>query len=150
MFIPNIYICCLQVAAYDFVLPVTINAVGAPTPSQTPVPPTPAPSNKNTIHNIINPKPIPVTIATPKKRVIATALRQPIQISNSNVQFTLHSDYYEAAADGSINHSQLKVSLSQTRHLELLPHASALCGKKTGWINSRSGNNDSTLSDDSI
>lgn len=103
-------VCVTQVAAYDFMLPVSINAVGAPTPTQTPVPPTPAPSNKNTIHNIINPKPIPVTIATPSKRVITTALRQPLKISDTNIQYKLTADYFECAVDGGANPSQLKVS----------------------------------------
>ena len=99
-------------AAYDFILPVAINTVTAPTPTQTPVPPTPAPSNKNTIHNIINPKPVPVTIATPRKRVICTALRQPLQISRDHLNFVLTSDYYEVAADSGANTTQMQVGVS--------------------------------------
>lgn len=99
-------------AAYDFILPVSINTVTAPSPTQTPVPPTPAPSNKNTIHNVINPKPIPVTVATPRKRVICTALRQPLQISTTDLNFVLTSDYYEMAADSGANSTRIKVCMS--------------------------------------
>ncbi|CAH1800026.1 unnamed protein product [Owenia fusiformis] len=78
-----------EVASYDFVIPVTINQIGAPSPAGTPFPPTPAPSNKNTIAHIINPRPIQFTVATPRRRVVATALRQPLQMSHLNLDFSL-------------------------------------------------------------
>ena len=65
-----------EVASYDFVIPVSINQTEAPTPEGTPFPPTPAPSSKS-IQHIIAPRPVVVAVSTPKRRIIATALRQP-------------------------------------------------------------------------
>lgn len=84
---------CWQVAAYDFVMPVIINQIGAPSPAPTPFPPTPAPSNKNSLQHIINPRPQPPQVATPRKHVIATALRQPLQLSTNKIEFSLPSTF---------------------------------------------------------
>ncbi|XP_013416633.1 cilia- and flagella-associated protein 47 isoform X1 [Lingula anatina] len=86
-----------EVASYDFIIPVVVNATGAPSPAPTPFPPTPAPSAKNTIEHIINPKPIHVTIATPRRKVVATALRQPFQISHSKLEFTFPNGFTDQA-----------------------------------------------------
>ncbi|KAK7478911.1 hypothetical protein BaRGS_00029892 [Batillaria attramentaria] len=82
-----------EVAAYDFAVPVVINHLGAPSPAPTPFPPTPAPSNKS-IQHIINPRPQPVSVATPRKHVIATALRQPLQISHPRIEFCLPVSFH--------------------------------------------------------
>ncbi|PVD28193.1 hypothetical protein C0Q70_10779 [Pomacea canaliculata] len=47
----------LQVAAYDFLMPVIINHMSAPTPSATPSPPTTMPSVKKTFHQPISSQP---------------------------------------------------------------------------------------------
>ncbi|XP_021363645.1 cilia- and flagella-associated protein 47-like isoform X2 [Mizuhopecten yessoensis] len=87
-----------EVAAYDFIMPVIINQIGAPSPAPTPFPPTPAPSNKNSIQHIINPRPQPLSIATPRKHVIATALRQPLQLSSNKIEFALPSTFEDPTA----------------------------------------------------
>ncbi|KAL4233464.1 hypothetical protein ACF0H5_008145 [Mactra antiquata] len=84
-----------EVAAYDFELPTLINHTGAPTPAPTPFPPTPAPSNKNSLQHIINPKPQPFTVVTPRKHVIATALRQPLQLSTNKIEMCAPVAFYD-------------------------------------------------------
>ncbi|XP_035825915.1 cilia- and flagella-associated protein 47 [Aplysia californica] len=88
-----------QVAAYDFVMPVVVNHLGAPSPAPTPFPPTPAPSNKNSIQHIVNPRPMPVTVATPRKQVIATALRQPLQLGTNRLEFLLPSNFHDISTN---------------------------------------------------
>ena len=82
-------------AAYDFELPTIINHTGAPSPAPTPFPPTPAPSNKNSLQHIINPKPQPYTVLTPRKHVIATALRQPLQLSTNKIEMFAPASFYD-------------------------------------------------------
>lgn len=84
-----------EVAAYDFELPTVINHIGAPTPAPTPFPPTPAPSNKNSLQHIINPKPQPYTVITPRKHVVATALRQPLQLSTNKIEIFAPASFYD-------------------------------------------------------
>lgn len=79
-------------------MPVIINQIGAPSPAPTPFPPTPAPSNKNSLQHIINPRPQPPQVATPRKHVIATALRQPLQLSNNKIEFSLPSTFEDPTA----------------------------------------------------
>ncbi|XP_071954714.1 cilia- and flagella-associated protein 47-like isoform X2 [Antedon mediterranea] len=81
-----------EVASYDFNIIVTINQTDPPSPNPTPFPPTPAPSSKS-IQHIITPRPMVVTIATPKRKIIATALRQPLQLSNYHIDFSLPSGF---------------------------------------------------------
>ncbi|PIK59126.1 hypothetical protein BSL78_03931 [Apostichopus japonicus] len=88
-----------EVASYDFIVPVNINQTEAPTPDPTPLPPTPAPSYKS-IHHIIAPRPINVTVATPKRRIVATALRQPLEMSHHNLDFTLPSGFLRLETTG--------------------------------------------------
>ena len=76
-------------AAYDFIMPVTINQTTAPTPSATPYPPTPAASQKNSLQHIINPRPVIVTVATPRRKIMATALRMPLQLSHRELSFQI-------------------------------------------------------------
>lgn len=89
--------CLFQVAAYDFTLPVIINHIGAPSPAPTPFPPTPAPSNKNSLQHIINPKPQPFSVVTPRKHVIATALRQPLQLSTNKIEMFAPASFYDVS-----------------------------------------------------
>lgn len=88
-----------EVASYDFIVPVNINQTEAPTPDPTPLPPTPAPSSKS-IHHIIAPRPVNVTVATPKRRIVATALRQPLEMSHHNLDFTLPSGFLRLESTG--------------------------------------------------
>ncbi|XP_064627283.1 cilia- and flagella-associated protein 47-like isoform X2 [Lineus longissimus] len=98
--------CPTEVASYDFNLPVVINQTVAPSPSPTPFPPTPAPSNKNSIAHIINPRPVHVSISTPRRKVIATALREPLQLSHQRIEFSLPVNYLEIAATSGIGTSK--------------------------------------------
>lgn len=86
-----------EVAAYDFELPTIINHTGAPTPAPTPFPPTPAPSNKNSLQHIINPKPQPYSVVTPRKHVVATALRQPLQLSTNKIEMFAPASFYDSS-----------------------------------------------------
>ncbi|XP_078495986.1 cilia- and flagella-associated protein 47 isoform X1 [Ciona intestinalis] len=74
-----------SVASYDFNLPVVINKTGAPSPTPSTFPPTPVPSE----HHIITPRPIETAIPTPRRRVVATALRPILQLSCSRLDFSL-------------------------------------------------------------
>ncbi|KAL8606797.1 hypothetical protein ACOMHN_049626 [Nucella lapillus] len=88
-----------EVAAYDFIMPVTINHLGAPSPAPTPFPPTPTPSNKNGLQHIVNPRPQPFSIATPRKHIIGTALRQPLQLSHNRIHFSLPVNFHQMSAN---------------------------------------------------
>lgn len=114
----SVFILYFQVASYDFIIPVTINQTGAPSPSATPFPPTPAPSQKNSIQHIINPRPVQVTIATPRRKVIATALRQPLQLSHNKVDFVVSPGFHELSTSSGIGHT--KVHTSGNYHSYLL------------------------------
>ncbi|XP_078698604.1 cilia- and flagella-associated protein 47-like isoform X8 [Branchiostoma floridae x Branchiostoma belcheri] len=80
-----------EVASYDFLMPVHINAMDAPSPTPSSFPPTPAPS----VQHIIPPRIIEVSIATPRRRIMATALRQPLQVSNLHLEFYLPPGFME-------------------------------------------------------
>ncbi|XP_074645875.1 cilia and flagella-associated protein 47-like isoform X2 [Tubulanus polymorphus] len=106
-----------EVASYDFVMPVTINETPAPSPSPTPFPPTPAPSNKNSIQHIINPRPIYFSIPTPRRKIIATALRQPLELSHNKLEFTLPANFLDmnAACESYQNKCTVLVNNSDKR-----------------------------------
>ena len=108
-----------EVASYDFLIPVAVNKTGAPTPLPTPLPPTPAPSQKNSLQHIINPRPVHVEIATPRRKVIATALRQPLQLSHQNLEFSLSPHTHAITSNSGIGHSKVGV-LSMVYHICLL------------------------------
>ncbi|XP_041127618.1 cilia- and flagella-associated protein 47-like isoform X2 [Polyodon spathula] len=76
-----------EVAAYDFSLPVRINNTRAPSPPPSSIPKTPSVSEKH----IVTPRPQIVTVDTPSRRVQATALRPPLEISKSKLEF-IHSE----------------------------------------------------------
>jgi hypothetical protein len=104
-----IYRCCLrrpcfihknmlffQVASYNFILPVTINDTLAPNPAPSSIPSSPAPSNANwTIPELDTPPPTLPSIATPCRRVLATALRPPLQLSHSHLKYSLPAGYFD-------------------------------------------------------
>uniref|UniRef100_A0A4W5MII6 MSP domain-containing protein n=1 Tax=Hucho hucho TaxID=62062 RepID=A0A4W5MII6_9TELE len=89
--------CCLvftpkQVAAYDFNLPVTVNGVGMPpsSSSSSPAPPSLVPkSSSSRDQHIVTPRPLPIAMETLSRRVQATALRAPLEMSPSSLQFDL-------------------------------------------------------------
>ncbi|KAJ8350368.1 hypothetical protein SKAU_G00254980 [Synaphobranchus kaupii] len=75
-----------QVAAYDFNLPVTLNDIGVPSPPPSSVPKTPCFRDRH----IVTPRPQAVTVVTPSRRVQATALRPPLEMSQSSVHFEIN------------------------------------------------------------
>ena len=95
-----------QVASYDFVIPVTVNQANAPSPLPTPAPSTPAMS-KNSLPHIVVPRPVMVTIATPRKKILATALRQPLQISHQHLDFSLSPGAHQMAVASGIGQSKV-------------------------------------------
>ena len=97
-----------QVASYDFVIPVSINHTMAPTPAPSTFPPTPAPSHMNwTISELMTPAPSLVDVATPSRRVVATALRPPLQMSHSVLEFRLPSGYFELGIESGAGRAQV-------------------------------------------
>ena len=102
-----------EVASYDFIMPVSINQTDAPTPDSTPAPPTPAPSSKS-IQHIIAPRPVVVTVATPRRRIIATGLRQPLQLSHYKLEFSLPSGFLELGVNGTAEQIEGETHLSLT------------------------------------
>ena len=117
-----------EVASYDFFLPVTINQTSAPTPHSTPFPPTspnpkksiddkqagkqnrlsvPASAGDSGVKHIICPRPQQVDIVTPRRRVFATALRQPLTVSHHSLRFTITPAVHELAAASGIGQSKV-------------------------------------------
>ncbi|XP_029603297.1 cilia- and flagella-associated protein 47 [Salmo trutta] len=89
--------CCLvfspkQVAAYDFNLPVMVNGVGMPPSSSlsSHAPPSSVPkSSSSRDQHIVTPRPLPIAMEKLSRRVQATALRAPLEMSPSSLQFDL-------------------------------------------------------------
>ncbi|XP_059154686.1 cilia- and flagella-associated protein 47-like isoform X2 [Physella acuta] len=95
----------VQVAAYDFVLPMVINRLSGTNPSPAPFT-TPAPSSRaqsggcaSSSMHIINPKPVTPTSDIPRKHVIATALRQPLQLSAKKIEFLLPLNFHDISTN---------------------------------------------------
>ncbi|RDD38935.1 Cilia- and flagella-associated protein 47 [Trichoplax sp. H2] len=80
-----------EVASYDFYLPVTINEINPPSPPQSPLPPTPT-TSKYSYPRIDTPTTL-TQLATPKRHVLATALRPLLQLSHTHVEFLLSAEY---------------------------------------------------------
>lgn len=78
-----------QVASYDFIMSVTVNSSKVPTPCPTPLPPHPQQCKTNTLQHIIQPRTIRVDIVTPRRKITATALRGPLQVSSTCLRFTV-------------------------------------------------------------
>ncbi|XP_055888207.1 cilia and flagella-associated protein 47-like isoform X1 [Biomphalaria glabrata] len=82
-----------QVAAYDFVLPLTINQLNS-RPGSTPCSSSSyrkssKPGSVSSTVHIIQPKPVQPCVDIPCRHVIATALRQPLKLSATWVEFLL-------------------------------------------------------------
>jgi len=71
-----------------------VNAMSVPSPAPTPLPPTPAPCRTQ---HIVNPRPQPCNVETPRRKVVATALRELLQLSSSDVKFSVSSAVVELA-----------------------------------------------------
>ncbi|XP_043927775.1 cilia- and flagella-associated protein 47 [Protopterus annectens] len=80
-----------EVAAYDFNIPVNVNNAGAPSPPPSSIPKTPSGSEKH----IVAPRPQTVFVVTPSRRVQATGLRPPLLLSDSKMEFELHSGFID-------------------------------------------------------
>ncbi|CAL1538368.1 unnamed protein product [Lymnaea stagnalis] len=87
-----------QVASYDFVLPLAVNYLKVRGPS----PPVSTHSAKNSARvsviqnssmHIISPKPVSPTVDVSSKHVIATAMRQPLQLSSKKLEFILPANF---------------------------------------------------------
>lgn len=105
-----------QVASYDFIIPVSINHTVAPTPAPSTFPPTPAPSHMNwTISELITPVPSLAGVATPSRRIVATALRPPLQISHSVLEFHLPSGYFELGIESGAGRAQVSCGLDNIK-----------------------------------
>ena len=102
--------CCdLQVASYDFILPVAINDTEAPTPASTPYPSTPGSRKSTALSHANLSRVIPHEVVTPRRRVVATALRQPLKLSTTVIQF---EPTFEEAEDEEIPFSNLTIENS--------------------------------------
>ncbi|XP_076799523.1 cilia- and flagella-associated protein 47-like isoform X2 [Clavelina lepadiformis] len=97
-----------SVASYDFNLPVVINKTGAPSPTPSTFPPTPVPSEKH----IVTPRPVIITIPTPRRRVVATALRPTLQLSTSRLNFSLPVSFMEMSVPDNAGGDQQFLILS--------------------------------------
>ncbi|EDO32806.1 predicted protein, partial [Nematostella vectensis] len=96
-----------EVAAYDFIIPVSINNIMAPSPPPSTFPPTPTPSRSNwTIPELDTPAPSIMGIATPSRRVLATALRPPLQVSHTRLEFSLPSGYFDLGIESGAGRAQ--------------------------------------------
>ncbi|XP_014674744.1 PREDICTED: cilia- and flagella-associated protein 47-like [Priapulus caudatus] len=74
-----------EVASYDFLLPVMLNDSIAPSPTPTPFPPSPAPIAKRQTEAAQRPTAPP----TPCRRIIATALRCPLVVSEKEIELVV-------------------------------------------------------------
>ena len=98
----------LKVASYNFILPVTINDTLAPNPAPSSIPSSPAPSNTNwTIPELDTPPPIHPSVATPCRRVVATALRPPLQLSHSHLKYRLPAGYFDLSVQSDAGRIQV-------------------------------------------
>ena len=86
----------------------TINNTTAPSPPPSTYPPTPSPSRTNwTISELATPVPSVMGVATPSRRVLATALRPPLQLSHSSLEFSLPSGYYDLGIQSGAGRAQV-------------------------------------------
>jgi len=83
-----------EVASYDFMMNVTVNETLAPTPAPTPLPPGPHPCQSR---HIISPRPQTCDIVTPRRKIVATAMRRPLQLSCVKVEFSISMGMMELA-----------------------------------------------------
>jgi len=101
----------MQVAAYDFILTATVNETAVPSPAPTPIPSPPVPCRTK---HIVNPRPKECNIETPRRKIVATALRELLQLSSSDVKFSVSSAVVNLATG--IGQSQVSLDhISNTR-----------------------------------
>ena len=93
----------------------TINDTLAPSPTPSSIPPSPAPSNTNwTLPELDTPPPILPSIPTPSRRVLATALRPPLQISHSHLKFTLPAGYFDLGVQSDAGRVQVNMTVKSS------------------------------------
>eukprot|EP00118_Oscarella_pearsei_P005218 m.23689 g.23689 ORF g.23689 m.23689 type:complete len:3175 (+) comp28516_c0_seq2:43-9567(+) len=101
-----------QVAAYDFVIPVVVNNVEPPAPPCSPWPPSPTHSRqgftdiekaKRSDGNVRK-KGCGDVEATPKRRVLATALKSALDVSGTRLEFDLKAGFLELSLGGPLFH----------------------------------------------
>ena len=62
-----------------------------------------------TISDLMTPVPSVVGVATPSRRVVATALRPPLQLSHSVLEFRLPSGYFELGIESGAGRAQVNL-----------------------------------------
>ena len=62
-----------------------------------------------TISELMTPVPSVVGVATPSRRVMATALRPPLQLSHSVLEFRLPSGYFELGIESGAGRAQVNL-----------------------------------------
>ena len=60
----------------------------------------------------MTPVPSVVGVATPSRRVVATALRPPLQLSHSVLEFRLPSGYFELGIESGAGRAQVNLEVS--------------------------------------
>ncbi|XP_057307230.1 cilia and flagella-associated protein 47-like isoform X2 [Hydractinia symbiolongicarpus] len=87
-----------EVASYDFILPVSVNHIVAPSPPPSPYPASIAATRSGKILSAStrnNDSLYAFEFPTPCRRVRATGLRSPLQLSRKSIEFNLPSGYYD-------------------------------------------------------
>ena len=86
-----------EIASYDFVIPATVNESSCRLPIPTPLPRTPIAAKRRpssvVVEHILTPKPQPVLLSTPCRRVTATSIRQTLKLSSTSLDFNLPVGY---------------------------------------------------------
>ncbi|CAG5120336.1 unnamed protein product, partial [Candidula unifasciata] len=85
-----------QVAAYDFILLVTVNNLEDHGMAEPQV--KSSISSHSTVQHVVSPKSTSPTAVISRKHVIATAMRQPLQLQTNRLEFILPSDFKEKSA----------------------------------------------------
>ena len=62
-----------------------------------------------TISDLMTPVPSVVGVATPSRRVVGTALRPPLQLSHSVLEFRLPSGYFELGIESGAGRAQVNL-----------------------------------------
>ncbi|KAI0223616.1 Cilia- and flagella-associated protein 47 [Lamellibrachia satsuma] len=105
-----------EVAAYEFLMPVTINNIGVPPPPNTPFPASPHPAKESLTYALQHPpRPTPSAVHTPSKKVVATALRMPLLLSDQTINFYLSPVMHEMASNTSVGHSKGTLMVNNTK-----------------------------------
>ena len=96
----------LQVAAYDFSLPVLVNGLHPPSPPPSPWPPS-LTHSKVTVSSLHHPHTsTPSLETTPTRRVLATGLRAPLLVSTTRLHFSLEAGQLETLS-GPLKHDKV-------------------------------------------